>query len=391
MKLKFSKSSLIVFAAFAATTAFAQSERDSVLPPPQSQIVLTPPQDEKPESSKLKMKTEFNSVGFNYDEGQDESQVVLFSIRPRGRVEFTNYFGFRFDVGVNLTSSRDQTRFQNPNLNFLNLRQASGYVKYKEHFDLRIGAISQDHLDNPMLIAERGFPGAYLSTGLKTKYFLFRPKAMYAIPTSSSFENDRSEEEAVPSLTTYGVEASVKPVKWLLFKTNVNQFTFRDLPSVVAFRSNRLGNSVIGTDPSESFFRYEFLGVSYVNLLSLKYTKKFEQRFHSIFVDKQGAPSDRGRTQKLGTSWYFKFPSLTVRPAFVSFYSESDSVPAFYSEFLFGGANREGEGAALEVDFKRLGVKVKAQYVQAREIEDDPLQNDVNIYSLHLEFTDDIL
>ncbi|MEO0336849.1 MAG: hypothetical protein AAF202_10660, partial [Pseudomonadota bacterium] len=68
----------------------------------------------------------------------------------------------------------------------------------------------------------------------------------------------------------------------------------------------------------------------------------------------------------------------------------SDSVPAFYSAFEYGGANREGEMAGLAINFKRLGVKVMAQVVQAREIEDDPLQNDVNTYSLHLEFTDDI-
>ena len=167
--------------------------------PPQSQVTLTPPKPEPPESKKLKMRTEFSSVGFNYDEGQDESQVVLFTIRPRGRVEFTQNFGFNFDIGLNLSSSRDQTRFQTPNQELLNLRQASGYIKYKEYFALRLGAISQDHLANPMFIANRGFPGAYLSTGLKTKYFLIRPKAMYAIPTSSSFENDISWASLVSS------------------------------------------------------------------------------------------------------------------------------------------------------------------------------------------------
>ena len=183
---------------------------------------------------------------------------------------------------------------------------------------------------------------------------------------------------------------AIKPTKWALFKSNINQFQFQDLPSVVAFRSNRLGNSVIGTDPSESFFRYEFQGVSFVNELSLRYHKRLRQNFGVIVIDNQEAPTDRGRTQKLETSISIDFADVVITPKFARFYSESDSAPAFYSAFEYGGANREGEMIGLALNFKRLGVKVKAAVVQAREIEDDPLQNDVNTYSLALEFNDDI-
>ncbi len=373
-----------------ADMAFA-SDRDWISETGTQSTLNTPEEPKSDFFKRLKLQTDFSSVGFNYDEGQDESQVVLFSMRPRARLEFSDSAGFLLDAGLNLSSSRDQTRFQNPDQQLLNLREAAGYVQAGEAFKLKLGAISQDHFDNDMLIARRGFPGLYVSTGFKSKRLMIRPKFQYAIPTSSSFEADRNEEEKVPGLRTYGLEAAVKPVKWLLMTANLNQFTFFNLPSIVAFRSNRLGNSVIGTDPSESLFRYQFEGTSYTGGMTLRYHKHVTQNLKAMVIENLEAPGDRRRSQSAYTSLTFDFRNFSITPKYERFFAESDSVPAFYSAFEYGGANRDGEMVGLDLHFKKLGVKVKAQYVQAREIEDLPLQNDVNIYSMHLEFSDDIL
>ncbi len=336
---------------------------------------------------RLKLTTNFYLGAIGFKESQDEFQQVLFSIRPKGSYLITSNFGVRGDIDVNLTNGRSQTRYQNPNFNVINIMEAVAFYEPAVFFQLTGGAINQDkYFSNRMFIADRSFPGVVLKSGWVGKNIRIQPKAQYAIPTSTSFESDRTESEALPTLTTVGLELEWTPLKWLHLDGNANHFDYNNLPSVVAFQSSRLGNSVVGTDPSESHFRYQFKGISQTYVLGLTYTGSLKQDFVFGVVDNTEAPSDRRRSQWVGTKVSLDFEDFTLSPHFSAFFAESDSTPAIYSAFDYGRNNREGQFYGLNVDLKKLGVTIKANFVDARMIEARPLQADMQIFDLALEF-----
>ncbi len=332
--------------------------------------------------------TDFSLGAIGFKEQQDESQLIQFSARPNGAYELTEEFGVRGDAQLNLTTGRSQSRFQNPNFSLVNILELSAYYEPAQFFRLSAGALSQAHFNNRMLIGDRGFPGVMLKSGFANKKIKITPKVQYAIPTSTSFEDDRTEAEPLPTLTSVGIEADWQALKWLGLNANVNQFEFSDLPSVVAFQSSRLGNSVIGTDPSESQFRYQFAGLSQAYEIAVDYTPHLQQKFKIGIIDNAQAPSDRRRSQWLGTSVAMDFGDFAIIPEYAQFFAESDSVPALYSAFELGRSNREGASYGLEVNLKKLGVSIKSQFVDARLIEARPLQADMQIFNIALEFND---
>ncbi len=343
------------------------------------------------QSKKFNFSTDFSMGAIGFKESQDESQLVLFSARPKVSYSLTKDFGVRGDAQLNLTTGRSQTRFQNPNFNFVNILEMVAYYEPASFFKFSAGSINQNHFNNRMLIADRGFPGLVLKSGYENKKIRITPKAQYAIPTSTSFESDRTEAEALPSMTSYGVEADWKPFSWFNLQLNINQFQFNDLPSVVAFQSSRLGNSVIGTDPSESQFRYQFEGLSQSYAMKLKYSDLLSQEFNFAMADNSQAPSDRRRSQWASTNVSLDFGSFTVTPKFALFFAESDSVPSLYSDFSLGRNNRDGQYYGLEVNLKDIGVSIKANFVDARLIETRPLQADMQIFDIALEFNNVVL
>ncbi len=340
----------------------------------------------------LDVKTNFEMGAFGFQEGQDESQLVFFSIRPKAHLPLSKSFGVRSDLQLNLTTGRAQSRFQNPNFNFFNMRELVAYYEPSTWINVKAGSVNQEkYFNNRMFIADRSFPGVAVASGLKNKTFAIRPNVQYAIPTSTSFESQRTEAEPLPSLRSVGLKAEWSPREWLHLDANINQFEFSQLPSVVAFQSNRLGNSVLGVDPSESFFRYGFAGLAQAYILTTRYSSRIQQEFQIGIIENTEAPSDRRRSQWVGTSLDIDFNDFAIKPNFASFYAESDSTPALYSAFEYGRNNRQGQSYGLDIQLKKMGCTIKAAWVQADLIEARPLQADLDIFNLYLEFNDVVL
>ena len=337
--------------------------------------------------SKTIFSSDFSMGGANFSEGQDESQFVQLIARPRAVVNFSKSFSVRADTMLILNTSRVQTRYQNPTFNTINLMELVGSYHPSDLFILEAGSINQDHLSNRMLIADRSFPGVMVASGYFSKDLKLKAKVQYAIPTSTSFESDRTEAEELPAFQTEGIEAFWKPKKWFSIEADINHFTYSKLPSVVAYQSGRLGNQVRGTDPSESFFVYDYQGFSQAYTLSFQYNSKISQSFRAAIVENSKAPSDRKRSQWVGTRLGLDFNPVKVSPVYAKYFAESDSVPAVYSAFELGRSNRDGELIGMKLDFKSMGFSVSTNYYKSNLIQANAPQGDMDFLEILLEVT----
>ena len=118
---------------------------------------------------KTEASADFLLGGGSYVEGPDASTYVMLMARPRAQVSFTDFFQVRAELWMNLNNSRTQTRFQSPFFQALSLGEVVASLNAYDYAKLEVGAISQGHLENPMLVDARAFPGAYLESGIRKK------------------------------------------------------------------------------------------------------------------------------------------------------------------------------------------------------------------------------
>lgn len=330
--------------------------------------------------------TDLEMRGSSFSEGLEESQTVQLFVSPRAEVRVHEYFKLKAGVTVNLRSSRIQARFQNASSETFSLNELVVEFSPENYFELEVGAIDQSHLENRQLISPRAFPGVKLSSSfIKTDQVSAKAKLQYAIPTSSSLETDRSEAEELPILKTAGLEFEWEPISWIETSANINYFTFSDLPSVVAHRSDRLGNEVTGDEPTESFFAYGFRGISQSYKLKLKYTDRITNHLYIKTVENMDAPSDRSRAQHISLGLEVKFKTFSILPSLTSFYSESNSSPAVYNDAQLGHNNREGFVYGAKMSFPKQGFSIAANYVKADLIEAQSSQRDLKYLEVLLE------
>lgn len=339
------------------------------------------------QSSLSKINSEWDLLmgGMSYVEGQDESQIVQLQLRSKADLALTESFKLNTEVRISLNSMRAQSRFENPNFNIINLMELAATYKAAESFELKVGALNQDHLGNRMFIADRSFPGVLVQSGVQNSKASLYGKFQYAIPTSTSLESDRTKAEALPGLSTAGADFFWKPKSWLQVESDIHYFSFENLPSVVAFQSARLGNQVVGNSESESFFVNEFSGYTAAHKIGFQYSSYLQQAFKVSMVENLQAPEDRRRSQLLGTELIFDFESIRLSPAVAMFYAESDSTPALYSAFEFGRNNRQGQLYALRVDFKKSGFSILSNYVKANLLKNRAVQKDMSYLEVVLE------
>ncbi len=323
---------------------------------------------------------------FSFDEIQDRSQLVQLAILPSLEINLLKNLKFSALGLIGLSTGRVQTRFDNPQFSSLNLNELILTYSPVENLGLSMGALNQNDLNTRMLIADRAFPGVQIKNKIKiSDDFEIQLKAQYSIPNSVSFETDRTNNESIPSFLTQGFDFKFNLDNWLKVKGNVHHFTYNDLPSVVAFQSGRLGNTVDGIQSAESNFIYDFDGFSQAYEFNLLLDPIFTARFDVEVIDNLQAPDSQSRSQwtGLGFDWYFQ--NLIISPTVAYFFAEADSVPALYSDVRLGRNKREGFSYKLKLNFKKSGFSVSANYIQANLIQPDPVQNDLRTFEFLLE------
>ena len=320
-----------------------------------------------------------------YKEGLEEAQLVQMSLSPKMDLNLASYFRIRGEAAINLNSASVQTRFKDPSAEVFALQEFVAIIEPRKQISLEVGAVNQAHLSSDLLVDARAFPGALLRVGYVGKKLKLQGKLQSSIPTSASFESDRTELEETPSFQTQGVELYVRPLKWLEVKGQANIFQFENLPSKIAFESGRQGNTVNGDDVAESSFKYEFKGWNISYELEARLSKRVRTHVEFQLIENSEAPSGQGRSQLVGLGLPIDLSGVSVTPKVAYFFSEANSSPAYYNSALYGHNNREGMMGALRLDFKKLGFALDAQYVVANVINEDAVQDDMESISLSME------
>lgn len=335
--------------------------------------------------TKLDYQLNFSTKTAGYYEGEDEASLVLFGFQPILNFKFNENFNINADVFMNLNSSRVQTRFINQWEQTFFLNELAINYSPVEVLKLTVGAINQSHLESPYLVTALSFPGAMATLQFQANDLQFGYKGQRLIPTSQSQDSDRTEKEELPIFTTQGIFANYKPSDRFNLSGQINYFQYSQLPSVVAFQSQRLGNDAIGVEIGDSRFVNEFSGFAQSLTANFQYNDLVEQRLYYSFVENENTSDGDNRAQILEAALTFKASSIDIIPSIATFYSEPNVAPAFYNTMLFGNNNREGFKYGLRTRLKNYNLEIEASYIDAKVINETVFQDDLSSLQLVME------
>lgn len=320
-------------------------------------------------------------------EGPDEGFASFVILRSRFEYRFLKNLKAYISPRLDLYSSRVQQRFED-DLYDSRMRFIDAYVDYAptENLNLRLGAFSQDHLVQPLIISwRRTFPGLqqiYRRTLGGLRYSIH---AQQLVPTSSSMNTERSEKERLPGFFTESLKIETADPNSNSFMLQLGHYRWQNIPSKVAFESKILGNTVDGDTPNNAKFRSAFEG--YFGTLEACYC--VNPRF------KLSANYQRVRNT-LAPDWAADGQGFTVRPVFI--FEDYDLVLDYWREFVEPdvtisnytssstvGTNRVGQEARVKFDLKKLGFAIETRWAEAQPINKNQVQKTFTEYYLGLE------
>jgi len=336
--------------------------------------------------SNISYQLNFSSKAAGYSEGEDSASQVLFGVSPILKFQFGSSLYINADTTMNLSSSRTQSRYTSHSDNDFVLNELSMNYQPLEFAKLSVGSLNQSHLESPFLLSGVSFPGMAVRLEKKNNSLTIGLKAQSLIPTSNSFDSDRTSKEALPNLQTQGVYSEYKVSSRAKIGGQVNWYKFSDLPAVVAYESKRLGNNVSGLEVGDSNFENDFSGIAQSYFGNFKYTKNIEQRLALSIVENENTSSGSNRAQMIETSIIYKAKNdIDLIPGIGAFYSESDVAPAYYNSSLLGHNNRQGFKYSFRTVLNQMNLAVQLSYIDSKVINSSVYQDDLNSVELLME------
>lgn len=269
-------------------------------------------------------------------------------------------------------------------------------IKYQpaDFFNLKAGVLNQDGLDMPLLVYRQSFPSVSgdLSYGV-TEEARVGVTAQYAIPTSQTLAPRTVGAEATPTFVTQTLYA-----KWsdrsLNASVTANLFEYNNLPSFVAFESQKYGNTlyvstpgnpIIG-GPNNSRFNYDFKGWFTTAGASYRMNSLFEPHAYINVIKNTEAPETFNDGQIFGLGTKLHTNDFIISAAYENYFAESDVAPSFYNSWALGNTNSRGDGVDLWIQFKKKNFRLRAQYYRADVINaGDDLQENQQYFYLGVE------
>lgn len=251
--------------------------------------------------------------------------------------------------------------------------------------DLKAGVINQDWLEMELLVFRKSFPGgsAHLSHQW-TEEFSTSFASQYLIPTSQTLSTRTMDQEPTPTFLTHTASA-----EWtgesLKIRGRASTFEYKDLPSIVAFESQKRGNSfTVINGPNNSDFQYPFkgwftqLGVSY-------HFGLIEPLAYLSVIKNEKAPRTYNDGQLWGVGANFHTTDVVYSLIYENYFAESDVVPGYYNAWGYGNTNKEGYGLDFKANFLKKNFRLRVQYYDAKVINLDPLQQNQQYFFLGVE------
>ncbi len=330
------------------------------------------------------LKTGFLARG----EGKDDGFGSVIGVESKLELPFTSWLKVEAAPYITYYSSRVQRRFDDDTYED-RIGLSYGYLTFAptKNLALKTGAVSQFHLNNSQMVSSfRSFPGGLVEYRTHSDIgFSGGARAQLVVPTSSSLNTQRQDREELPTLETQSLFLEYNhPSRYM--RSQAGRYAWSQMPARTAYDSTRAGNTPgnDGLDP-EARLRYGFEGWfgdvegGWILDSGLSFGAKFK-RFHN-----NQAPSNLADSQLLSLFGNQRFDQFSLGLESGTFFSEADATVARYSSSGFGNTNREGHFVEGKVDFHPFKFFLVAKYVNAREINNGPSQDNMTNLSLMLE------
>lgn len=357
----------------AATTSHTQSDQNT-----------TTKKLSRKYSSKYRLRWKTNLGYQTFESVTDSSSIAAGGFTFDGQGKLANELFLRANAQMRFESGTTQSLYRELDQNNgLFIREA--YADYRPFNFLRFkaGAISQQHLNAPLLVSRRSFPAVVEKLVISKDNTALILKAQQAIPTSSSFDQERSDKEPQASFQTQTIEGRAIFGN-LMMKGFVTNFQFNNLPSKVAFDSSIFGNTVPDNDVGFSNFVFDYAGQVLGAEAILKFSA-YEFGAGIQQIENQEAP-EKFNTGRLGfVRALIPFGDDELEMKFENFFNESDSSVAFYNSALYGHNNRVGYSAFAKYSFRNRGFAINAGYVNSDVINQRALESQEEKFQLQLE------
>jgi hypothetical protein len=325
--------------------------------------------------------------GRGVSDALEESRVTGVNALGGLKYQPTNWLGTDITAGAVLETGSDHSLYDtNQPRNQMYLDQAEVQVTPFDWFSVSGGAINQRFLNMPLLVDSVAFPGVVEKMSAGNNTFNVALIGQQAIPTSTSMSTMTSDQEPLPQFMTQTLQMSVAPTREFKVSVRATHYSFSNLPSQVAFASYSNGNGdVLGDVPQNSYFPYEFAGYTGGGQVDLHLFKSFVVSAGGDYLVNTSAPSNN-EGELLFTQVQFNMSSnWTLAPRGEFFFNDIDTSPAYYNSVAYGHNDRQGYAAELRAENKSAGVALKARYVDALLLQEDPNLANTQMFLLMLE------
>lgn len=311
----------------------------------------------------------FKSGMAQYSTLSDERTAGLLRVETSFRYKIIDELTFKADVHLLLLSQRAQQDLISDAFDEgFRLKQAFAEYKPLNQVTLSAGVINQQRnfAFVPMLMDDRGFPGFAQSFSFEMGEVRTQVFAQEGIPTSRSLNSNRVEKEATPVYLSQGVRMEWNPSNSFRLTTFGLHYSFQNLPSIVAAEGYSHGNTLTSdSTPTSSRFMYAFDGLAFGVSEEWKFLPNYSFGLELQTLRNLRAPRAYNSGVFLTADLCFCFSKVEVRPAFISFFNESDTSPAVYNDGRFGHNNREGNGGQLKFVFPKWKFSAVGRYISA--------------------------
>jgi hypothetical protein len=326
-----------------------------------------------------------------FSEGKDNGTAGVARIGGALLWRLSDWARMNFSGDARFFAGRVQARYEDDIFESgLRLREGYFSVGARDQWEINQGVLSQEILHNELLISRRrSFPGLQQKIKGRVGSLEAAVITQQLIPTSYSMNTRRADQEAFPNLFTETVELKYLGDQGWGVGGSLSHYRFENLPSVVAFDSAALGNTVLGDVPASSQFAHRFEGVI-GGLEGSAFSKgPFVLRAGGQWIYNLRAPDQYNRGQRLFIALEVsKIPGVVVTPLLSTYFNESDTSPAAYNRWDWGHNNRKGILADLTIEFEKARVKLQLKYIRADLINNDPFQSKKECFLLELETND---
>ena len=252
---------------------------------------------------------------------------------------------------------------------------------------IQFGAINQDFLQSPLLLANIPFPSVVenieLFQGQKHNFSL---SFQQAIPTTFSDSHSIYTQSlsTTPLLITKSLFWNYDPKSYYTIALSSTFFHFNLLPSDIALASLFFGNTIV-EEPAQ--FKYHYTGF-YIGLepsFQIFPTLALKLKIHYInnIRDMDSDNLNQGMLYSLQTPFDIT-ENIRVTPVFEYFINQPDTSVGYYNSERYGHSDRTGFVGELIFNFYNRNMEVGFRHLRSRAVRTKGLKQEQVYYLLFL-------